>query len=214
MSARRQRCAAAAAAIGGFVLISTMVIGTLVGSLTLAALILARPASAVPAVPPVAAQPFTVPRLTVGRPHAYRVPISAFRWPVAPPIAVVRPFAPPPRPWLSGHRGVDLAAGPGARVVAAGAGVVAFAGQVAGTDVVSIDHAGGLRTTYQPVLPAVRVGQVLVAGDPIGVVNARHPGCPVAACVHWGLRTGATYLDPLSLLGTGRIRLLPLAGAA
>ena len=38
-----------------------------------------------------------------------------------------------------------------------------------------------------------------------GLVTSRllagHPDCPVAACLHWGLRRGQTYLDPLSLLG-------------
>jgi hypothetical protein len=31
----------------------------------------------------------------------------------------------------------------------------------------------------------------------------------VAACLHWGLRSGALYLDPLILLGLGPVRLLP-----
>jgi hypothetical protein len=41
---------------------------------------------------------------------------------------------------------------------------------------------------------------------------AGHPGCPVAACLHWGLRRGADYLDPLALLGLGPVRLLPVDG--
>jgi len=32
----------------------------------------------------------------------------------------------------------------------------------------------------------------------------------VAACLHWGLLQGDVYLDPLALLGLGRVRLLPL----
>jgi len=111
-----------------------------------------------------------------------------FRWPLDGQPPVTRRFEPPPRPWLPGHRGVDLAARPGATVYAAGPGMVRFAGPVAGRGVVSIDHADGLRTTYEPVSPTVVAGQQVRAGDPIGSLDAGHPGCPVAACLHWGLR--------------------------
>jgi murein DD-endopeptidase MepM/ murein hydrolase activator NlpD len=138
-------------------------------------------------------------------------PAGGYQWPLPAPHPVTRPFQPPPQPWLPGHRGVDLGATPAVVVRAAGAGVVAFAGRVAGTGVVSIDHAGGLRTTYEPVTPLVRAGQRVRAGQPIGLLLAGHLGCPVAACLHWGLRRGPAYLDPLALLGYARVRLLPLA---
>jgi murein DD-endopeptidase MepM/ murein hydrolase activator NlpD len=133
----------------------------------------------------------------------------AFGWPVTPP-QVVRRFDPPPQPWLAGHRGVDLAAAPGAEVHAAGGGTVAFAGPVAGRGVVSVVHPGGLRTTYEPVSATVHTGEAVTAGQSLGALEAGHPGCPVAACLHWGLRRGEQYLDPLALLGLGRVRLLPL----
>jgi murein DD-endopeptidase MepM/ murein hydrolase activator NlpD len=127
-----------------------------------------------------------------------------------PGLQVVRRFDPPPEPWLAGHRGVDLAAAEGAMVRAAGAGVIVFSGRVAGRGVVSVVHSGGLRTTYEPVASQRRVGDVVAAGEEIGRLARGHPGCPVAACLHWGLRRGADYLDPLSLLGLGRVRLLPV----
>jgi murein DD-endopeptidase MepM/ murein hydrolase activator NlpD len=136
-------------------------------------------------------------------------PTSRFRWPLDGVPQVVRPFAPPPKPWMPGHRGVDLAALPGATVRAAGAGWVRFAGQLAGRGVISIEHAGGLRTTYEPVTATVRVGDRVTAGESIGQLLAGHPGCPVVACLHWGLRRGDAYLDPLTLLGLGQVRLLP-----
>jgi murein DD-endopeptidase MepM/ murein hydrolase activator NlpD len=123
--------------------------------------------------------------------------------------AVTRPFDPPPTPYAAGHRGVDLAGAVGQPVLAAGAGTVAFAGLVAGRPVVSVQHAGGLRTTYEPVLPSVAAGQVLARGSPLGVLAAGHAGCPVEACLHWGLRRDEVYLDPLSLLRPPRVRLLP-----
>ncbi|WP_374271845.1 murein hydrolase activator EnvC [Actinoplanes sp. M2I2] len=135
--------------------------------------------------------------------------VASFGWPVAPP-SVVRPFDPPARPWLPGHRGVDIAGPPSAVVRSAGAGTVLFAGPVAGRGVVSVAHAGGLRTTYEPVTPVVAAGDVVPRGAPLGRLETGHPGCAAAACLHWGLRRGSLYLDPLVLLGLGRVRLLPI----
>jgi murein DD-endopeptidase MepM/ murein hydrolase activator NlpD len=137
-------------------------------------------------------------------------PRPGFRWPLAGHPTVVTPFRPPARPWLPGHRGVDLAATPGAIVVAAGDGTVRFAGVVAGVGVVSVDHANGLRTTYEPIRPSVRAGQQIGAGTTLGTLVPGHPGCPVPACLHWGLRRGDVYLNPLALLGLAPVRLLPL----
>jgi murein DD-endopeptidase MepM/ murein hydrolase activator NlpD len=131
-------------------------------------------------------------------------------WPLAgAPPTVSRRFAPPSTPYGPGHRGVDLAATPGVPVLAAGDGIVAFAGMVAGRPVVSIDSPGGLRTTYEPVDPSVAAGQGVARGSPIGSLQPGHAGCPVAACLHWGLRRAAVYLDPLALLRPPQIRLLP-----
>jgi murein DD-endopeptidase MepM/ murein hydrolase activator NlpD len=137
-------------------------------------------------------------------------PAPGYRWPLDGTPEVTRRFDPPPEPWLPGHRGVDLASSPAAVVRAAGPGVVHFSGYLAGRGVVSISHPNGLLTTYEPLTPLVKKGQSVRAGDPIGRLSPGHRGCPVAACLHWGLRHGKTYLDPLSLLGYGRVRLLPL----
>lgn len=139
-------------------------------------------------------------------------PGSAALWsaPLAGGLRVTRPFDPPPDPFGAGHRGVDLAGTPGAPVLAAGDGIVVFAGMVAGRPVVSVDHAGGLRTTYEPVNPSVAAGQPVARGSPLGTLSAGHGGCPAAACLHWGLRRGEVYLDPLGLVRPVRVRLLPL----
>ncbi len=160
----------------------------------------AGPAARAPLAPLVAAGP------------AAPAPVGAFRWPLDGTPPVLRRFDPPPLPWQAGHRGVDLGSHPGAAVRSAGPGTVVFAGTIAGRGVVSIGHGNGLRTTYEPVdVPAtLRPGFPVVAGEQIGALTAGHPGCPVAACLHWGLRRGEQYLDPLLLLGLGRVRLLPL----
>ena len=128
--------------------------------------------------------------------------------PVSGRIAVLRPFAVGPHRWSPSHRGVDLALPTGGTVTAAGPGVVVFAGPVAGRGVVSVSH-GALRTTYEPVVPAVRVGERVAAGTPLGVLASGHAPC--GECLHWGLRRGEHYYDPLRLLRPARVRLLPLS---
>lgn len=135
---------------------------------------------------------------------------SRYGWPLAGSRPVTRGFDPPAKPWLAGHRGVDLAASPGATVLAAGDGTVAFAGEVAGKPVVSIEHPDGIRTTYEPVLSSVTAGDPVTRGQPIGMLEGAHPECAAEACLHWGARRGDRYLDPLSLLRPRRVRLLPL----
>lgn len=130
------------------------------------------------------------------------------------PGSPVTAFDPPEQDWLPGHRGVDLAGDPGQRIQAAAAGTVSFAGIVAGVSVITVDH-GSVRTTYQPVRALVSAGQQVTMGQPIGELEAGHEGCPAEACLHWGLRRGEEYLDPMSLLGGpgdgSAVRLLPAA---
>jgi murein DD-endopeptidase MepM/ murein hydrolase activator NlpD len=135
-------------------------------------------------------------------------------WPLRPRPAVLRVFDAPSPHWNRGHRGVDLAGVLGQPVYAAGAGTVVFAGELAGRTLVSIAHPGGLRTTYEPMQPSVRVGQLVAAGAMIGELEAGHAGCAAAACLHWGAMWGAAsradYVDPLGLLASTPIRLKPL----
>jgi len=127
-------------------------------------------------------------------------------WPLRGVPIVQRGFAPPAFAWASGHRGADLVAKPGETIVATASGTVAFAGSLAGKPVVSIDH-GAVRTTYEPVITALRVGEPVALGQVIGVLGT---GGHCRGCLHWGLREGDRYLDPLLLLGgrDGRVRLV------
>jgi murein DD-endopeptidase MepM/ murein hydrolase activator NlpD len=138
---------------------------------------------------------------------------TGFVLPVPAPPLVLTPFAPPANRYGAGHRGVDLAATDGSSVFAAGPGVVVFAAELAGRGVVSIEHDGGLRTTYEPVTASVAGGTTVVAGQPIGLLQPGHAGCAPAVCLHWGARLpDRVYLDPMSLLKPWRVRLLPWDG--
>ncbi|CAA9384170.1 MAG: Membrane proteins related to metalloendopeptidases [uncultured Propionibacteriaceae bacterium] len=150
--------------------------------------------------------------LVAGSPAAAAQPQlpSPSRWPLNGPVRQLRGFDPPKVRWAAGHRGIDLAANLGQPVLAAADGTVTFAGRVAGRGVVSVQH-GAVRTTYEPVSPAVRVGARVRIGQPIGTVAAgSHCSRP---CLHWGLREQQTYLDPAVLGGGQRPRLRLLSGA-
>ena len=136
-------------------------------------------------------------------------------WPLGPAqTAIVHAFDPPQEPWQPGHRGVDLAGVEGSAVYAAGDGLVTYAGLVAGVGVVTVTH-GELRTTYQPVAPAVAIGQRVEAGQQIGTLDMPASHCAPSACLHWGLLRGEVYLDPTSLIpSAARPRLLPLGSRA
>ncbi|MEU8527678.1 MULTISPECIES: M23 family metallopeptidase [Streptomyces] len=138
----------------------------------------------------------------------------AFVWPVGPPRPeVVRPWSPPASPYGPGHRGVDLAAPPGTPVRAAAAGVVTFAGRVAGRGVLTITlpTTGDppLRTTYTPVEPVAERGTEVAAGEVVASVSATPPHCK-ESCLHWGLLRGDVYLNPLTLIARPPSRLLPV----
>jgi murein DD-endopeptidase MepM/ murein hydrolase activator NlpD len=144
-------------------------------------------------------------------PATARTPTAgAYRTPVPGPTQVLRGFSPPTTPYGPGHLGVDLAAREGLDVVAAGAGTVRFAGQVAGRGVVVVEHPDGISTEYEPLTVLTRPGTRVVAGQLIGRLAGVHRGCPATGCLHWGARRGRRYLDPMSLLQPlGVVRLLP-----
>ncbi len=138
-------------------------------------------------------------------------PARAGVWPLLPRPQVVRGFDPPASRWGAGHRGVDLLGHNGQPVRTALGGVITFAAPLAGRGVVVVEH-GALRTTYEPVSASVTVGDVVDAGGVIGTLRTTQSHCFPRTCLHWGLRRGETYLDPLTLVGGGPVRLLPLEG--
>ncbi len=134
---------------------------------------------------------------------------SAWGWPLDP-HELSLGFDRPVQNWLPGHRGVDLVGAIGDEVLAAGGGTIFFAGLIAGKGVVVVKH-GALRTTYEPVIASVTLGERVRAGDVLGTLQPGNSHCANATsvtCLHWGLIRGTTYLNPLALVQK-RVRLMP-----
>jgi murein DD-endopeptidase MepM/ murein hydrolase activator NlpD len=187
--------------------------------LRLAALLL-LPASLAPAGEPLAFGPAYTAQQAVNHASndasaaagAAQVAAPSWQWPLAPRPQVLRHFDPPPKPWFSGHRGVDLgAAADGGRVASPAAGTVSFVGVVVDRPVITIDHGNGLRSSFEPVESSLAAGAPVAAGQLIGTILPGH--CPAASCVHWGVRRGEDYVDPLQFVMDLRPSiLLPLSG--
>jgi murein DD-endopeptidase MepM/ murein hydrolase activator NlpD len=137
---------------------------------------------------------------------------TPWAWPTAS-HTVVRGFEAPATVYAAGHRGIDVAAEVGEPVRAVDDGVVAFAGTVVDRGVVAIDH-DGVRSSVEPVDPAVRAGESVHRGEVVGHVatGGAHP----AGVLHLGARVragdGWAYVSPLLYLGGAtRAVLLPLS---
>ncbi|NWL12841.1 peptidase M23 [Paenarthrobacter nitroguajacolicus] len=131
-------------------------------------------------------------------------------WPLSPKPSVLRTFDPPDKPWLSGHRGVDL--GPthdGAPITAPSDGVVTFSGLVVDRPVLAIEQGNGLKSSFEPVTSELKTGDAVRKGQVIGTLEPGH--CSSATCLHWGVRRGEDYVNPLGFVSDMRPSiLLPL----
>ncbi|PST47736.1 peptidase M23 [Bifidobacterium callitrichos] len=131
-------------------------------------------------------------------------------WPLDEPV-VAESFDGPAKPWLPGHRGVDLEAEEGEDIVAPGEGVISFAGEVAGKQVVSIRTDEGLTFTFEPAVTDLPRGTRVIRGERFGEVATGSDHC-VGSCLHWGVRRGdRVYIDPTAMTGGRRIGLKPVS---
>lgn len=126
-------------------------------------------------------------------PAPYAPPWS---WPLSPAPVTVRAFDPPAQTWLAGHRGVDLAAAGGEPLLSPAAGRVVYAGRVVNRPVLTIDHGGGLKSSFEPAAASVEAGTEVAKGTVLGAVGTG-AHC-TAKCLHWGVRLDGVYVNPLS----------------
>ncbi len=155
---------------------------------------------------------FLLVAMTAWIPNASAGAMGGWSWPVVGPV--IRGFDPPSMPYGAGHRGIDIATAFGTPVRAPASGVVTFAGPVAGALFVSVDHGGGVVSSYSWVSSVlVRRGDLVGAGAVLALSGAGHPGVDPAH-LHFGLKRDGVYVDPLSLLApasvVGLIRLVPV----
>ena len=125
-----------------------------------------------------------------------------FRPPVDAPV--VAPYRPPQDPYGPGNRGVEYDTDPGQVVRAAAAGTVVFAGAVAGDLHVTLDHGGGVVSSYSYLQRiGVRSGTVVAQGQTVGITGER---------LHFSVRVDGDYVDPSGFVGARRVRvrLVPL----
>lgn len=124
------------------------------------------------------------------------------------PFHVARPFVAPGHDYGPGHRGVDVEVAADAEISAPAAGTVAFSGMVAGRGVLTIDHGGGLVSTFEPVQSTLTPGTSVGKGEHIGAVSSG--GHVPLGQLHFGVRLNGAYINPMLLLGeVPRAILLP-----
>jgi murein DD-endopeptidase MepM/ murein hydrolase activator NlpD len=156
--------------------------------------------------------PFVVAALVVLAP-SNAVASGAWTWPVVGPV--LRGFEAPTSPYSAGHRGIDIVAPFGTPVRAAATGVVSFAGPVGGSLFVSVNHGGGVISSYSFLSSiAVRKGDTVTQGAVVARSGNGHPG-ETPAHLHFGVRVNGTYVDPMDFLSppsvAAIVRLAPLA---
>ncbi|WP_443469274.1 murein hydrolase activator EnvC family protein [Microbacterium sp. A196] len=145
-------------------------------------------------------------------PGSEEAPEASWRWPVDAAREVAEPFVAPVHDYGPGHRGVDIVAGAGAIVRAPAYGIVAFRGVVVDRPLITLDHGGGIVSTFEPVASDLAPGTVVQAGDEIGTVVTG--GHSAAGHLHIGVRMNGSYINPMLMFGdVPRAILLPCCEA-
>ncbi|MBO0981459.1 M23 family metallopeptidase [Microbacterium sp. SD291] len=131
-----------------------------------------------------------------------------WEWPFAGARDVAVPYRAPAHEYGAGHRGVDVVASPDRSVRAPADGVVAFRGTVVDRPLLTIEHAGGYVSTFEPLSSTLSPGDVVSAGDVIGTVDAG--GHAPSGTMHLGVRLDGDYINPMLMFGdVPRAILLP-----
>ncbi len=124
----------------------------------------------------------------------------------SPPVdaPVFDPFRAPENPYGPGNRGIEYDTRPGEVVRSGAAGTVSFAGAVAGSLFVTLDHGGGVLSSYSYLERiSVTEGSHVARGMPVGITGVKR--------FHFSVRINGDYVDPqnFAAIPKVRVRLLP-----
>ena len=124
-----------------------------------------------------------------------------FTWPCPASSRVTSGFgkrSSPTKGASSNHQGIDISAGTGSAIVAAADGDVVIATYSSSSgNYVMLSHGGGVYTLYLHCSSLnCSVGQHVSAGQTIAKVGST--GISTGPHLHFGLRSGGSYLNPLS----------------
>ena len=64
----------------------------------------------------------------------------------------------------------------------------------------TVDHGGGLRSSFEPVESHLVRGDRVLRGQVVGVLRGRDH-CGSRDCLHWGVRRDEDYVNPLQFVG-------------
>lgn len=127
---------------------------------------------------------------------------DGLRWPVD--GAVVTDFRTGSDPYAAGqHRGIDIAVGLGAVVVAPASGEVSYSGRLPdGGETVTVRAGDKLLSHLHLASRAVKRGDSVAAGAPLGTVGLTGKRSIEQPHLHFSVRDVATkkYIDPMSVL--------------
>ena len=154
--------------------------------------------------------------------NVYRSQALAERAAKSPPAEMIMPLAgritslfsrsrkhPVLRIWRP-HRGIDVAAASGTRIVAPATATVSFVGRKLGFGlVVELVHSGGVVTRYAHCRSAlVQRGDKVTMGQTIATVGST--GLATAPHLHFEVLVKGTAVDPMTFLGRSRTSTAPV----
>ena len=129
-------------------------------------------------------------------------------------FTIIQGFDPPPKPWLSGSRGIWVTVASDDRSLSSPCeGTVIYSGMLAGRPVLSIECAG-IHSTFEPVSSSLRTGEAVHRGQLIATIDPRQAPSTDdlnrRGDVHWGAKISRyRYVNPLRMLhGHPRLKAL------
>lgn len=128
---------------------------------------------------------------------------GTFTWPVPDSKRVTSDFGPRPSPTAgasSNHKGIDIGAPKGSKIVAVAPGKVIISRYSSSAGYyISIDHGGGLCTVYMHCNELLAdVGDVVAGGEVIAKVGST--GISTGPHLHFGVSLSGTYVSPWGYL--------------